>query len=506
MLLLRFGDILLLSMSCPKVTPGRTTQFALRIAVALLVCLAPARITAAQDSQSASNPTAALEPQAQPGDAASTDNPDTSDALTLFPHSETSRYWISGQSNSIFQWHAAFPAAYSGPNSLRAVGENGLSKTLTLYMGYRIASDTEVFLDIESASGHGISQGLGLAGYTDLDVVRITNGVKLGSAPYVARAMIRQIIPLSSERVTADRGPFGLATTLPARRLEFRVGKFSLADFFDLNTWGTDSHLQFLNWTVDNDGAWDYAANTRGYTDAAIVEYDDHWWTVRFAAALMPKVANGIHLDADLARARAENLEFEFRGGHILHRDGVVRVLSYVNQADMGNYREAIEDYLARETTTPNIVSTRMQGRHKYGFGLNFEQQLTADIGFFGRLGWSDGRNESFAYTEVDRTLQLGGFVTGARWHRRNDRAGAVFVANGIVAAHQQYLALGGLGFLLGDGGLTYGPEKIFEGFYTAHLWRGFFGSFDLQHINNPGYNMVRGPVTVPAIRLHLDL
>ncbi len=77
--------------------------------------------------------------------------------------------------------------------------------------------------------------------------------------------------------------------------------------------------------------------------------------------------------------------------------------------------------------------------------------------------------------------------------------------ANGIVAAHQQYLALGGLGFLLGDGGLTYGPEKIFEGFYTAHLWRGFFASFDLQHINNPGYNQARGPVTVSAVRFHTD-
>jgi len=136
---------------------------------------------------------------------------------------------------------------------------------------------------------------------------------------------------------------------------------------------------------------------------------------------------------------------------------------------------------------------------------LNFEQEIVPDMGVFGRLGWSDGRNESFAYTEVDRTLELGGFTKGTLWHRRNDRAGVAFVANGIVAAHQQYLALGGLGFLLGDGGLTYGPEKIFEGFYTAHVWRGVFASFDIQHLNNPGYNQNRGPVTVPALRLHVD-
>jgi high affinity Mn2+ porin len=334
----------------------------------------------------------------------------------------------------------------------------------------------------------------------------VVRNPSLGATPTVARLMLRQIIPLSSERVEAERDELSLATSLPARRIEFRFGKFSMADFFDLNTYGSDSHLQFLNWTVDNNGAWDYAANTRGYTDGVILEFDDHWFTARFAEALMPKVANGVHLDADVARARAENLELEARGNLLWHRQGTVRFLSYLNHANMGNYREAIADYLASDQTSPpDIIATRVQGRHKYGFGLNFEQEILPDVGVFGRLGWSDGRNESFAYTEDDRTLELGGFTKGSFWNRRNDRAGVVFVANGIVAAHQEYLALGGLGFLLGDGGLTYGPEKIFEGFYTAHIWRGIFTSFDIQHLNNPGYNKVRGPVTVPALRLHVD-
>jgi high affinity Mn2+ porin len=441
-------------------------------------------------------------PQSAPP-ATSDSNSSGTDPLTLFPHSNTSRYWISGQANIILQWHGAFPAKYTGTNSLRSEPENGTSKVYTLYLGYELTPTTEVFLDIESAGGHGLSNSLGLAGITNLDVVRNTT---LSQDPYVARLMLRQIIPLTDERIETDRDEFHLATSLPARRMEFRFGKFDVADFFDLNTWGSDSHLQFLNWTVDNNGTYDYAANTRGYTDGVLIEYDDHWWSVRFAEALMPKVANGIHLDADIARARSENLEFEARGKLIAHRAGTVRLLSYLNHANMGNYREAIDDYLADPTISPpDIISTRLQGRHKYGFGLNFEQEITPEVGIFGRLGWSDGRNESFAYTEDDRTLQLGGFADGTPWHRRNDRAGVVFVANGIVAAHQQYLALGGLGFLLGDGGLTYGPEKIFEGFYTAHLWRGFFASFDLQHINNPGYNQDRGPVTVPGLRFHVD-
>ena len=472
---------------------------------AFLVCLAgsPARAQDSLNAQQKDAQTAKADAQSGPQTTADASaNSDESNPVALFPHSETARYWISGQANIILQWHPAFPAAYSGPNSLRSVGENGTSQVYTLYLGYELTHTTEGFLDIESAGGHGLSNSLGLAGITNLDVVRNTT---LSQNPYVARIMLRQIIPLSDDRVDADRDQFHLATSLPARRIEFRIGKFGMPDFFDANSWGTDSHLQFLNWTVDNNGSYDYAANTRGYTDGVIVEYDDHGWTARFAEALMPKAANGINLDADVARARAENLELEARGKLIAHRDGTVRLLGYLNHADMGNYREAIDDFLEDETARPDITYTRRQGRHKYGFGLNFEQEITPDAGVFGRLGWSDGRNESFAYTEDDRTLELGGFSAGNSWRRRNDRAGVVFVANGIVAAHQQYLALGGLGFLLGDGGLTYGPEKIFEGFYTAHLWRGFFASFDIQHVNNPGYNKARGPVAVPALRFHTD-
>ena len=284
--------------------------------------------------------------QQAPNSAPDTSAPQESapDPLTLFPHSDTSRYWISGQANIILQWHGSFPAKYNGQNSLRSKAENATSKVYTLYLGYELTPTTEVFLDIESAGGHGLSNSLGLAGITNLDVVRNTT---LSQDPYVARLMLRQIIPLSDERIESDRDEFHLATSIPARRIEFRVGKFGMADFFDVNTWGSDSHLQFLNWTVDNNGAYDYAANTRGYTDGALIEYDDHWWSVRFAEALMPKVANGIHLDADIARARSENLEFEARGKLIAHRAGTVRLLGYLNHANMGNYREAIDDYLA---------------------------------------------------------------------------------------------------------------------------------------------------------------
>ena len=464
--------------------------------LALLLCLAFPRVSRAQGSAPAANDQAS----AASGASADQDAP-----LTMFAHSNTSRYWISGQANVVLQWHPTFPAQYTGPNSLTPWAQSATTHILTLYTGYELSGTTEAFADVEYATGGGIGGAFGVAGYTNLDSVRTAQGIPLSAAPYLARLMLRQIIPLSDERVEADRDPLHLARSVPARRIELRVGKFSLADFLDVNTWGSDSHLQFLNWTIDNNGAWDYAANTRGYTDGALLEYDDRNWSLRFVEALMPKVANGINLDADLARARAENFEIEAYPKFFSNRRTAIRLLSYLNHGNMGNYREAVAAYMDGKTSTPDIVATRLQGRHKYGFDLNLEQEVTPEIGVFGRLGWSDGRNESFAYTEDDRSVEAGVFTTGARWRRQNDRFGAAFVANGIVAAHQQYLSLGGLGFLLGDGGLTYAPEKIVEAFYTAHLWRGLFASFDLQHINNPGYNQVRGPVLVPGVRAHVD-
>jgi hypothetical protein len=418
-----------------------------------------------------------------------------------------SRWWLSGQINIIPQGHGDFPALYSGTNSLNPKREIRASRIFTLYTAARLTKFSDVVFDPEEASGNGISNSLGLAGYTNIDVVRIPGqGTPLSSAPYVARAIFRYVFPLSQETEEAEPGPLGVLRSLPLRRLQFRAGKFALADFFDVNAVGSDSHLQFMNWTTVNNGAWDFAADTRGYTYAAMLEYDDGTWAIRFAEALMPTVANGIALDGDLRRARAENLELELHPNLMAQRPTEVRLLSYVNHANMGDYREAADLFLEGKTPRPIIEDTRQQGRVKYGFGINLEQQFSANLRAFGRFGWNEGRHESFAYTEVNQTFAFGADYAGDRWHRRHDKVGVAFVTNGISGDHQEYLKLGGLGFLLGDGTLTYGRENIFEGYYNAHFWRGIYGALDLQRIANPGYNRDRGPVLVPALRLHVEL
>jgi high affinity Mn2+ porin len=512
---------------------------AIRLALAAL-CLLPCAISLAAQAPGSlpdapgSNPSASNQVSSQipaqlpyllpaVGSGARIEDPNLSDPapeggqrenppiLSMVPHSESARYWISGQANSIFQMHGHFHSPYAGTNSLRNIFEYKASVVDTLYLGYQLFPNTryntDLIVDFEEAGGRGISEALGLAGATNLDVVRNPN---LGTSPYLSRGGIHQIIGLTNEMVDQERGPFALATKVPVRRFEFRIGKMSLPDVFDINSIGTDSHLQFTNWTIDNNGAWDYAADTRGYTVGGVLEYDDRIWSARYGIFAMPTVANGIDLDWALSRANGQNWEFELRKGifgWLLNpkRQGAVRVLSFVNHAHMGVYRQAVNDYLSGKVATPDIVETERFGNVKYGFGLNTEQEVTDSLRLFGRFGWNEDQHESYAYTECGQSILFGGDYNGHSWKRPSDKLGVAFVSNAIKRDHQAYLHYGGLGFILGDGGLTYAREDIMEWYYTAHLWRGLFGSVGGSFIAHPGYNRDRGPVYVPMARLHID-
>ena len=472
------------------------------LALGLMLLIVTARDVAAQQAD-------ALLPSDPAPQRDATPAPEN--APTLFPHLDRSRFLISGQANIIFQGHGPFHSLYEGTNSFLSRGEYKASLLGTLFLGAQLRknpkSNTDIILDVESSGGRGDSEALGLAGFTNLDVVRNPN---LGSTPYIARVQLHQTIGLSNTLVDADRTPFSLATTVPERRLEFHIGKMSMPDYFDINSIGTDSHLQFLNWTVDNSGSWDYAADTRGYTYGGVAEYDDKDWSARYGLALMPTVANGIDLDWNLRRASGQNVEFELRKsllGSLVSADrkGTVRVLSFVNHAHMGLYRDAVKAYLSGENKKPDILLHEKYGAVKYGFGLNAEQELTQNLRVFTRIGWNEGQHESFAYTEVDQTVEIGGDYSGRGWSRPNDKLGLAFVSNAIKRDHQNYLRRGGLGFLLGDGNLNYAREDILEGYYNVHAWRGVYYALDTQFIEHPGYNKDRGPTLVSALRMHVD-
>src|SRR6202795_1957871 len=356
-------------------------------------------------------------PPASADDAASTPDNATAaaDPESMLPHLKDTRFWLSGQINFIFQTHPDFHAPYSGPNSLGANYEKATSRLMTLYTGVRLNNSTELLVDIEEAGGAALSLGFGLAGDTNLDIVR---NPSLSKAPYLGRGMIHKVFALSKDKIENQRSFLSLFDELPRRRLEIRLGKFSMPDFFDVNSVGTDTHFQFMNWSVDNNGAWDYAADTRGYTVGLVADYEDRNWGFRFAEALMPKAANGMDLGCGPWEVNAENFEYELRHGVLPGKSGVIRLLAYTNYANMGIYRDANIQFKEGLVPIPQITNHPWHITRKHGFDLNLEQKLSKNFTAFARWGLDDGKTESCTYTEIDSRFNQGLGANGALWHR----------------------------------------------------------------------------------------
>ena len=410
------------------------------------------------------------------------------------PDERWNLYW---QATSIGQQHGSFPADYTGPLSLVNHPEHEASLTTTLFIGYRIEDDTIVYVDPEVAGGRGFSGVNGLANSPNGELPRVAGATP---KPYLARAYIQHDFGFGKERESFESDDNQLAGTRPMVRYTIYAGRFSLTDFFDNNRYTHDPRSQFMGWAIMYNGAWDYPADTRGYTYGGVIELNQPGWALRYGAFAEPTFANGPHFDGHLPEALGQALELEERWS-IRNRPGVVRLLSYLNSADMGLYQEATEH---PGPNGPDVTTTR--GYHlKYGFGVNAEQALTDDLGIFSRLGWNDGHTETWAYTEVDQTASIGLSLKGTRWKRPDDVIGLAGVVSGLSSEHREYLEAGGLGFELGDGRLSYSPEEVMEIYYDWRVVDHVFVTPDFQFVNNPGYNSDRGPVAIWGLRVHVE-
>jgi high affinity Mn2+ porin len=408
---------------------------------------------------------------------------------------------LGAQINLIGQRLQPLHSPYAGILSLRPTGDAEMTQAYGVYLGGALPGGLQMYLDVEMLRGSGISQSSGLGGVTNGDVIR-QGTVDLGENPYVARAFLRYALALGGRgRDTLARAMDQAPMVVPTRRLEISAGKFAVTDLLDASRYANSTRLQFQNWGLFQNTAWDYAADTRGYSFGIAVAWIEPRWALRAASFLMPTLANGNILDRDVAHARGDEVELTLMPGAA---GTVVRVLGYLNHARMGSYADAIR--VAQQTyQRPNIVADDQPGRTKYGFGLNLEQPVAdgGETGLFARLGWADGRNESFAFTEVDRHASAGLQLSGVRWGRRRDILGLGFVDHALAPLHREYLAMGGHGFLLGDGRLDYAHERILEAYYRIQLGRFVQVSPDMQQIWNPGYNRDRGPATVLALRVN---
>jgi len=413
---------------------------------------------------------------------------------------QSERWNLHVQVTSIGQYHGGFHSPYSGTCSLAGHPEAEASLTSTLFFGWRLARNTQFYFDPELAGGRGFSGTNGMANFPNGEMPRATVATP---KPYLARLYVTQDFGFGDARESVSSEENQLAGSRPMTRYSVTLGRFTMTDFFDNNRYTHEPRTQFMGWAIMYNGAWDYAADTRGYTWGWVHEFHTRRWSVRYGSGAMPRTANSLRFDRRVLRDRGDVFEGEVRvkpGGH----DGAVRILSYQNHGRMGTYADAI--HLAEATrTTPDITATRSPGTLKYGFGVSVEQEVAKDVGVFGRLGWNDGKTESFAFTAIDRLATMGLSVGGARWNRPHDVAASALTVSGLSAVHAQYLARGGLDFLIGDGALRYGPERVWESYYSARVIPGVFATIDLQHATNPAFNRDRGPVWMGALRLHVE-
>ena len=452
----------------------------------------------------AASPLAALAQVTPPGSTTPATPPNAASAQQPVhqPAEEARRWSLHFQQTLIDQWHNNLRTPYSGDYSLADRESAKLSFTSTLFIGRRLWKNAAVYFNPEVAGGSGLSGARGVAGFTNGETFRI--GVA-DPVLYLARLYVRQVFAIGPETDVDEDDLNQVAGPTPRRYFALNLGKMSVADYFDQNSYSHDPRTQFMNWSLMSAGGWDYAANTRGYTVGGVLEYVTPGFTARFASTLLPTYANGPLLDYHYTKSHAETLELT-KTYHLAQRQGTVRVLGFRNVAPMATYRSAVALGLATGEQ-PDLALVRRAGHTKIGFGLNAEQEIGKNVGLFARVSYNDGQNETWAFTEIDHSASLGIASTGRRWARPDDRLGAAIVVNGISSGHRAYLAAGGYGFIVGDGALNYGLEQIGEVYYSFALPT-YHASIspDYQLVINPAYNRDRsGPVHVVAVRLHVE-
>jgi high affinity Mn2+ porin len=435
----------------------------------------------------------------------------TSEAVEK-PAETAAQIWnLHFQSTAIVQGHPGFPAKYSGPQSLDSQGEIRQTVTADLFAGARLWRGAEAHMDFLMWQGYGLSRTFGIEDFPNGDAYKAGTGTPNGT---FARLFIRQTIGLGGEQEEVPDDQLTLAGKRDVSRITITLGRFSPLDIVDNNTYAHDPHTQFMNWAMMGNLTWDYGQDTVGYTTGIALELNQPNWALRYGFFQMPSEKNGFTGDdqylmwpnrgayGPFLRSWAMMAEFE-RRFRLHDHPGAIRFLAWLDEANFASY-EAATAILVANGPFSDISAARAY-RYKYGFGLNWEQEVAKSAGVFSRLGWTDGRNETWTFTDVDWLVSLGVSVNGAPWRRPDDTFGLAGMVSGASSANQKFLMAGGLDMLDGDGALTYSPEKALETYYDFKIWRTLHGALDYQFVVDPAFNRDRGPVSIFGARLHWE-
>lgn len=440
--------------------------------------------------------------------AATTEGEDTSSSLvyatsapsTIEPQTVTPESWsLHGQFTNVTQYHPDFKSPFRGQNSLKPGDRTDETVDLTLYAGVRLWEGGEVYVNPEIDQGFGLTNTLGLAGFSSGEAF------KVGSAtPFMRlhRAFFRQVIELGGAEQTIAPTANQLNRTRSSDNVILTLGKFSAVDIFDTNSYAHDPRADFLNWSIIDAGAFDYAANAWGYTYGMAMEWTQFWWTVRGGVFDLSIVPNAKALEEYFGQYAMIG-ELEERHEWLGH-PGKLKLLGFVNRGRMADYRDAVR--LAQQTgKIPDVALVRRYSSRP-GVALNLEQEITPDLGVFARGSINDGTQEAYEFTEINESISAGLLLRGDRWRRPDDTFGIAGALNGLSTAARSYFAAGGLGILIGDGRLPhYGLEQIAETYYSMHVIEHLTVSADYQYVVNPAYNRDRGPISILGLRVHAE-
>ena len=420
------------------------------------------------------------------------------DELTEAPK----KFSAHAQTTWVVAKHGSFRSPYVGPNSLLPVHEKAYTWTVTAFLGFRPFANTEIYFNPEMIQSDQFSGLHGLGGFNN------NENQKSGQTTptfYRARLFARQTWNLGGEKIKLESAANQLAGTVDHDRVVLTVGNFSTPDIFDNNMYAHDARTQFLNWTFFTNLASDFAADARGYTWGAALEYYKDNWAFRIGQFTQPKDSNGLYLEHSLTRHGATQIEIE-RSHELFGQPGKIRLFAFRNHAMMGSFDDALAYQRANGGATPDVANVR-RDQNKIGAGLNVEQSVTDNIGVFGRAGFNDGKTETYQFAEADSSVSGGVSIKGALWGREKDTVGIAAAQNGISKAHRSFLAAGGLGPFIGDGQLpNYRSERLLEAYYNVALSSHVSLAADFQRISNPAYNADRGPVNIFAMRLHVEI
>ena len=407
------------------------------------------------------------------------------------------RVGLWGQTTVVWQGHGRFRSPYQGENSLNGGGQGRETVSATPMLGVRLWQGGELYFNPEVFQGFGLANTHGLGGFSNGEAQK---GGSVEPQAYVARAFYRHIIGLGGEqeRIAADLNR--LAATRDVSRLTFTLGRFAVGDIFDDNAYAHDPRTTFLNYALWAAGAFDYAADQKGYGVGAVAELNQRHWAFRIGQLLLPIKSNAQTLSWDLAREGQAIAELEVRHT-LLDRRGVLRLLGWHSRANAGGYREALGAGSAFDGETSIWLTRRIRRQH--GYAVNLEQAITDDLGLFARWSWRDAGSEVMSWADMDRSLSAGLSLQGTAWGRPQDTVGIGGAINRLSASHRDYTAAGGLGVTIGDGRLSYAGEHILETFYAIGIRPALTLTLDHQLVVNPAYNSDRGPVSLISMRVH---